>query len=134
MRQWAERAKTWKEPDPFVATCSGALEEKVRSKAGLKGITRKSANQGAFREPLYSQVWWAFVGGAMVIAPVGVILYFPNDRKISLGTTCAAMILFAFAIIWVPGLRLRDMLAVTAAYASVLVVFVGTNTQTLSFR
>ena len=64
----------------------------------------------------------------MVIAPVAIILFLPQ-KHVSLPTTCGAMVLFAFAIVWVPGLRLRDILAVTAAYASVLVVFVGTNTR-----
>ena len=142
--QRAERARPDDEDDPFVMMSSRELERHVLNKYGLvEGwippakdsaspklgcIQRNPVNDKVDRTPWYLRVLMALGGGVAVIAPVAVILFFPG-KAVNLIATCAAMVAFAFAICWVPELRARDVLALTAGYASVLVVFVGANTQ-----
>ena len=68
-----------------------------------------------------------FVGGAALIVPMLVMSLDATHAK-SLTTTSVAVVLFAIAM--AVGIRASnaETLAATAAYAAVLVVFVGTST------
>lgn len=67
-----------------------------------------------------------------IIGPVAIIL-FVNVKYINLITTCAFVAAIALILVWlpvwIPDLRTRDAIGLTAAYASVLVVFVGAKTN-----
>ncbi len=67
-----------------------------------------------------------FVGGAALVVPMLVMSIHKSQRK-SLTTTSVAVVLFAIAM--AVGIRATnsETLAATAAYAAVLVVFVGTS-------
>ena len=67
-----------------------------------------------------------FVGGAALIVPM-LVMSIKRSQAKSLTTTSVAVVLFAVAM--AVGIRATnaETLAATAAYAAVLVVFVGTN-------
>lgn len=133
-----ESAREAATEDDFVMMSSRQLERNILERYGIMATETGSLSSGSVqrilsdrkdeRTPKSVRFLMAFGGGVAVIAPVAIILFVPG-KAVNLITTCAAMVLFAFAIVWVPELRARDVLALTAGYASVLVVFVGTKTQ-----
>ena len=68
----------------------------------------------------------ASAGGLSLIIPVLVMANVPGIVS-SLVTTCVAMLLFAIGITLGTDLKPDQVLGATAAYAAVLVVFVGTS-------
>jgi hypothetical protein len=73
------------------------------------------------------RVAMALFGGVSLIAPMLVMTLHPS-RNTSLITTSAATFVFAIALaIGAIDTAGKDVLAATAAYAAVLVVFVGTS-------
>ena len=138
MNSSSERAQEAGTDDDFIITSSRQLERNMLEKYGLMATETRSLSSGSIQRILADRksertsnavrFLMAFGGGVAVIAPVAIILFVPG-KAVNLITTCAAMVVFAFAIVWVPELRARDVLALTAGYASVLVVFVGTKTH-----
>ncbi|KAF3763808.1 hypothetical protein M406DRAFT_75044 [Cryphonectria parasitica EP155] len=79
--------------------------------------------------PYYIRVFWAVIGGAFLVIPMLIMVLIPT-LKTSLITTCVGVIFFGLIISCFPGLvSTKDVMSVTAAYAAVLVVFVGTSVQ-----
>lgn len=68
----------------------------------------------------------AAFGGGSLIVPVIIMVLVPGTTS-SLVTTSAFTIAFAAILAWNRVLGPNEILAVTAAYAAVLVVFVGTS-------
>jgi len=69
----------------------------------------------------------ALFGGVALMGPVLIMTLRPG-RDISLITTSIAIILFALMLaFWARSTSGKDILAATAAYAAVLVVFIGTS-------
>jgi len=69
----------------------------------------------------------ALFGGVALMGPVLIMTLRPG-RNISLITTSIAIILFALMLaFWARNTSGKDILAATAAYAAVLVVFIGTS-------
>lgn len=66
----------------------------------------------------------AIFGGLSVIAPMLVMAIHPSQVK-TLVTASVAVVVFALALAWKSSAQVEVMLATTAAYAAVLVVFVG---------
>lgn len=71
---------------------------------------------------------WAFAAAILIIAPVAVILEV-KWTGINLLAPCVAIAVLIGLLVFAPGFQMRDAFALTAAYASVLVVFVGTKTR-----
>lgn len=72
----------------------------------------------------------AIFGGAALIGPMLIMTLHPS-RNTSLITVSVATFLFAIALTFgATDSTGKDVLAATAAYAAVLVVFVGTSTST----
>jgi hypothetical protein len=69
----------------------------------------------------------ALFGGVSLIVPMLVMTLYPSQNT-SLTTTSIATFIFAIALaIGATDTAGKDVLAATAAYAAVLVVFVGTS-------
>ena len=68
----------------------------------------------------------ASAGGLSLAVPVLVMANIPGKTS-SLVTTCIAMLVFAIGITFGTSLKADQVLGATAAYAAVLVVFVGTS-------
>ncbi|KAK5718113.1 hypothetical protein LTR17_015835 [Elasticomyces elasticus] len=67
----------------------------------------------------------AFFGGASLLVPM-IIMTFRTSRTARLVTVCVATLLFAYAIALFTSAKKQDILGATAAYAAVMVVYVGT--------
>ena len=67
-------------------------------------------------------------GGIMLLGPM-LLMVLHYDRNTTLITTCVSTVLFTIVLaIFARGMAGKDVLATVAAYAAVLVVFVGTST------
>jgi hypothetical protein len=75
-----------------------------------------------------ARILLAFVGGASLIVPM-LIMSIHQSKTKSLITVSIAVLVFSFVLSMALKLRNNDVLAATAAYAAVLVVFVGTSTS-----
>ena len=71
----------------------------------------------------------AIVGGIALIGPMLVMALVPGI-KCSLITTSLATVMFALFITYYTEIVDKDIVVATAGYAAVLVVFVGTSTNT----
>jgi len=79
--------------------------------------------QNAFLERL----WMGIFGGIALIGPM-LLMVLHRDRNTSIITTSVATVIFAILLaLAARGLGGKDVLAATAAYAAVLVVFVGAS-------
>jgi hypothetical protein len=77
----------------------------------------------------------AAIGGLLLVVPMLIMANVPGKVS-SLVTTCVALVIFSALIALFTELGPHEILATTAAYAAVLVVFVGTSmsSQTVVIR
>jgi hypothetical protein len=92
----------------------------------LPGVARTAAIKADKSRHLLLRFSMASAGGLFLIVPVLVMTDLPG-RTPSLVTTCIAMLIFAIGITFGTDLKADQVLGATAAYAAVLVVFVGTS-------
>lgn len=96
----------------------------------LFGGSRNVRNKKQAFEHFLQRVGMAVLGGAFLIGPMHIMVLHPG--KISnLVTTSVSVVLFGTLVAAVLE-KMFDVLSVTAAYAAVLVVFVGTSTGAAS--
>ncbi|KAH7408989.1 hypothetical protein BKA64DRAFT_704782 [Cadophora sp. MPI-SDFR-AT-0126] len=96
----------------------------------LFGGSRNRRNKRVASIQFLKRVGMAFIGGAFLIGPMHILVLHPG--KISnLVTASVFVVLFGILVAAVLE-RIFDVLSVTAAYAAVLVVFVGTSTGAAS--
>ena len=70
----------------------------------------------------------AVFGGLSVIVPMLIMAINPSQAK-TLVTSSVAVLVFALILAWRSSANMETLLATTAAYAAVMVVFVGVNGQ-----
>ena len=88
-----------------------------------KEVREAKARKEAFSERL----WMGVFGGVAVIAPM-LLMSLHRDLSTSLITSSVATMLFALVLaLAAKSLKGQEILGATAAYAAVLVVFVGTS-------
>lgn len=89
--------------------------------------TRSNAAKAQKRENYAKRAVMAVIGGAFLVGPMLIMVLHPG-LVTSLVTTSACVVVFGL-VIALPGLldKPSDVLSATAAYAAVLVVFVGTS-------
>jgi hypothetical protein len=92
----------------------------------LPGVARTAAIKADKSRHLLLRFGMASAGELFLIVPVIVMANVPGKTS-SLVTTCIAMLLFALGITFGTDIKSDQVLAATAAYAAVLVVFVGTS-------
>lgn len=107
-----------------------------RSKDRLPGISRHAKLRDDRIKEATQRFLWGMGGGLALIGPM-VLMVLHKDTLTTLLTSSVSVILFAFAVASIssgllPGtdaidLGPRDVLAATATYAAVLVVFVGAS-------
>lgn len=95
----------------------------------LPGLSRTVAHRASESEQLWVRFGMASAGGLVLIVPM-LIMANLGTKTANLITTCVAI--FLFAVGTTAGTRLKpdQVLGATAAYAAVLVVFVGTSFST----
>lgn len=148
MEYMQEKAKLGYDKDPFLLTTAKQDERAMMCSLGLipkwlqdhvpdandkddpilPGLGRTARNHEAERKARIYNVLSALFGGLSLIAPMVVMKLIPT-RTCVLVTTCSFVLTFALTIAFWSNLRHNEILAVTAAYAAVLVVFVGTTTH-----
>jgi hypothetical protein len=106
-----------------VGNLQNALD---RDHPRLPGVARTTAVRSSKSGHWLSRLALALAGGLSLIVPVILMVKFPGPIT-SLVTTCSSLLLFAFAVTFGTDIRAYQILAKTAAYAAVLVVFVGTS-------
>ncbi|KAL9630456.1 MAG: hypothetical protein Q9204_004712 [Flavoplaca sp. TL-2023a] len=70
----------------------------------------------------------AVLGGLSLIAPMLIMAIKPSQVK-TLCTSSVAVLLFSLGLAWMSSARTETLLATTATYAAVMVVFVGVNSN-----
>lgn len=95
-----------------------------RDNPRLPGLGRAARLRALQAHNRYLKLYHALGGGLALIVPMVVMKLVPGE-VCSLVTTSACMVVFSVVIAWRSELKPQEILAVTAAYAAVLVVFVG---------
>jgi hypothetical protein len=151
MVKYGEEAGDNPSRDPFIITSTRQLDLCLMNKAGLTHASRHFAKHlqkaidagdailppipsrtrknhiretkvGAFWKRLYMAIF----GGFAVVAPMLLMVLYKHILT-SLLTTSLAVFLFALAMATFSTANPETLLAAVAAYAAVLVVFVGTS-------
>ena len=141
MKQWAEQKHYRGNDNPFQLRLSRQLERDILSGRKMVNVNmlgwdakdslhpRLPGKDLSRKLDLDSLSWWqrilvALATGAFIVVPVFAITYV-NVRLYNLLIACGFMAAVALITLSVPVFRTRDALGVTAAYISVLVLFVG---------
>lgn len=107
----------------LVSSFASPKEKIPRPIGGLRGeLTQKRKT-----ELFLTRLAFAIIGGIFLIAPMWLMVLH-NTRATVLSTTSISVLLWAIAAAWKLEGGPLSVLSTTAAYAAVLVVFVGTNT------
>ncbi|KAL5328122.1 hypothetical protein ACEPPN_005830 [Leptodophora sp. 'Broadleaf-Isolate-01'] len=96
----------------------------------LFGGSRYKRNKKEAFEQFLERVGMAVIGGAFLIGPMLVMVLVPGQNT-SLITASVCVFAFGIVVSWFLEKKF-DVLSATAAYAAVLVVFVGTSTGVAS--
>jgi hypothetical protein len=148
MHEHAVRHAKNDEQDPFFLKSSRELSRCAMTEAGfipghlrpegdlphahdrhhpqLPGIPRTAAYRLLESEQLWVRFSMASAGGLILVVPM-LIMANLESKAASLATTCIAMVFFAAGVTLGTKLKPDQVLGVTAGYAAVLVVFVGTS-------
>lgn len=148
MKQCATRGY---EEDPFLMKSSRALERSIlettklipnhvlpagplplpndHANPQLRDTGRNEANRAAYQKNRLLRFTMGGVGALLLVVPMLIMANIPG-RTASLVTTCIALLIFSALIPLLTELGPNEILATTAAYAAVLVVFVGTSLTT----
>jgi len=123
----------------------GPLDDGSDIRPGLNSLFKKKNAKNNFREvdkaareardmhkASSERLWMGSFGGLALIVPM-FIMVLHRSLNASLIVTSVGTVLFAFALaLAARSLKGMDVLAATAAYAAVLVVFVGTSLPPLA--
>lgn len=126
--------------DPFLVTTANVAQHKILHWTGLVrrdvhhddeprvGGVKRAAN------PIKLRCLFAFGCVLATVVPV-IIMVLKRGDVVVFATTGGFLLTFACLIVLFPDLSPRDVLTITAAYAGILVVFVGNivsprNTET----
>lgn len=94
---------------------------------GFRELDQQGRLQRAKKQAFTQRILMGLFGGIALIAPVFIMVLHPF-RNVELITVPVAMIIFALLLaIGASDSTGKDVLAATAAYAAVLVVFIGTS-------
>jgi VIT1/CCC1 family predicted Fe2+/Mn2+ transporter len=92
----------------------------------LRKAGRNEAIKAAQEKKRLLRFSMAAFGGLLLLVPTIIMASVPGLVS-SLVTTCISMLVFATLVAWRTELGPNEVLGTTAAYAAVLVVFVGTS-------
>ncbi|KAH7351294.1 hypothetical protein BKA65DRAFT_550256 [Rhexocercosporidium sp. MPI-PUGE-AT-0058] len=89
--------------------------------------SRKFLNRTDAFKRFLSRFLMAFIGGALLVGPMHIMVLHPGTILSLIITSVSVLIFGILAAVVLE--KMFDILSVTAAYAAVLVVFVGANTD-----
>lgn len=103
------------------------LAKKIAGNFGFRELDKRGRILRAQKKAFTGRILMAMFGGAALIGPM-LIMTLHRSLNTSLITVSVATILFALLLaLYATDSEGKDVLAATAAYAAVLVVFVGTS-------
>ena len=100
-----------------------------KSNPALPGVGRTARVHATEARARTINLLCALLGGLALIIPMIIMKLVPTQACV-LVTTTSFVLAFALVIALLSGLKPNEVLAVTAAYAAVLVVFVGAQSDT----
>jgi uncharacterized membrane protein len=125
-RESTSKGSPWKTQVSFHISC---YRKDLYQSLEITTIHNYQEFPGLLLERLWIRFGMASAGGLVLIGPM-LIMANLQTKTASLVTTCIAMVLFAAGITFGTQLKPDQVLGATAAYAAVLVVFVGTSFST----
>jgi uncharacterized membrane protein YfcA len=146
MAEYEEKAGKDRSQDPFRISNQWTLPYKAIQSADLNkdltdtyGGASLEQKAGPFRQrnrvnkdrkfkALVQRFIMAMFGGITLIVPM-LIMVLHKDRATDLSTTSVAVVLFAGVVAYFSEATREGIVSTVAAYAAVLMVFVGTLTQ-----
>ena len=113
--------------DEFASSHVGNVLEATGGDLGFRELDKKGREQRSKKQAFIQRIIMAMFGGLALIGPMLIMTLHPS-RNTSLITVSIATFLFALALAFIAkDSSGKDVLGATAAYAAVLVVFVGTS-------
>ena len=115
-------------PSQLIPSQLMEVMQGVVGNLGFRELDPLGREKRSQKTALTERIIMAMFGGVALIAPMLIMTLHPS-RNTSLFTT--SLVTFIFALVLAVGATNsagKDVLTATAAYAAVLVVFVGTNT------
>lgn len=94
---------------------------------GHGGFTFKKDSKEEYAKAFLSRLKMALFGGTALIAPMLIMKLHPDLLTQLLTTSCFVLAVGIILALYMKDVHNKDILAATAAYAAVLVVFVGTG-------
>ncbi|KAF2463932.1 uncharacterized protein BDR25DRAFT_346952 [Lindgomyces ingoldianus] len=130
VRREGSRWEIWRNPNATVSDEGGQLKEIGR--LGCRALDRKRRVEQERRKAYTSRLVMALFGGVAIITPMLIMALHPG-LVVDLVTASVATVLFAIIVaVQARDASGKDVLASTAAYAAVLVVFVGASLAPIS--
>ena len=152
MVAYSAKAKSDPSLDPFVFTSANLLEMKLMSDAGLVQLrskkmkdvdtaikndyavlppitahTRKAHNRYVRKSEIWERLYMALFGGIALVGPMLIMVLYKHQLS-SILTVSICVFLFGLLMALFSTGSPEMVLAAVAAYAAVLVVFIGTST------
>jgi hypothetical protein len=122
IRRKGHKWRVWHRPGLTVEPAS--LSRSI-GPLGFRELDKKGRVERERRRAYASRLSMALFGGVALISPMLIMVLHPG-LVVDLVTASVATVVFAFIIaVWLRDASGKDVLASTAAYAAVLVVFVG---------
>ncbi|KAH9223720.1 hypothetical protein DL95DRAFT_379735 [Leptodontidium sp. 2 PMI_412] len=152
MVKYSSKGKSDPSLDPFVFTSANLLEKRLMSDAGLVKLrsreikhvdtaikegnaflppitagTRLAYNQDMRNSERWDRLYMALFGGIAVVGPMLIMVLYKHQLS-SILTVSVCVFLFGLWMAFFSTGNPETVLAAVAAYAAVLVVFIGTST------
>lgn len=122
--EWAIDDDNLDRPGPSIAL---EFLDKTCGKLGFRELDQRGRLERAKRQAFVQRVLMGLFGGVALIGPVLIMVLHPSQNA-NLITVSVATIVFALLLaLGAQDSTGKDVLAATAAYAAVLVVFLGTS-------
>lgn len=99
---------------------------------GFRELDRGRLLERSFLERIMSRLHMALFGGVALIAPVILMTLNPTITADLVTVSVATALFSLFMVIFATDMSGRDVLASTAGYAAVMVVFLSTSLQVIS--
>ena len=94
----------------------------------VRDVLDEVARQRAAADAFYRRSIFALLGGFALIVPMLIMKLYPTTLDVCLTTTLFVIAAALLLALFMKDTEPKDVLGITAAYAAVLVVFVGTST------
>jgi len=121
-----------REPPKLSRVLEKMIDQEPNGVLNFRELNKEVRQAKERKQAVSERIWMGAFGGTAVIAPM-LLMSLHRDLNTSLITSSVATALFALVLaLAARNLKGQEVLGVTAAYAAVLVVFVGTSMAPVS--